>query len=52
MHSLVSICLKDTDIAQNKDYFLELTDLIDQNMPNLKAVFVKRTRAAGTGKGS
>ena len=36
-----SICLKDTDIAQNKDYFLELTDLIDQNMPNLKAVFEK-----------
>ena len=36
-----SICLKDTDISQNKDYFLELTDLIDQNMPNLKAVFEK-----------
>lgn len=36
-----SICLKDTDIAQNKSYFLELSDLIDQNMPNLKAVFEK-----------
>lgn len=36
-----SICLQDTDITQNKSYFLELTDLIDQNMPNLKSVFEK-----------
>lgn len=33
--------LTDSDIAQNKSYFVELTDLIDQNMPNLKAVFEK-----------
>ena len=36
-----SICLNDSDVAQNKSYFVELTDLIDQNMPNLKAVFEK-----------
>lgn len=36
-----NICLKDTDIAQNKSYFLELSDLIDQNMPNLKKVLEK-----------
>lgn len=36
-----SICLKDTDLSQNKASFVELTDLIDQNMPNLKSVFEK-----------
>lgn len=36
-----SICLKDTDLAQNKPYFLELTGLINENMPNLTAVFEK-----------
>lgn len=34
-----SICLTDTDINQNESYFTELTDLIDQNMPNLKTAF-------------
>lgn len=34
-----SICLTDTDVNQNQSYFVELTDLIDQNMPNLKKVF-------------
>ena len=33
--------MTDSDISQNKSYFVELTDLIDQNMPNLKAVFEK-----------
>ena len=33
--------ITDSDIAQNKSYFVELTDLIDQNMPNLKSVFEK-----------
>ncbi|MDE7188016.1 MAG: extracellular solute-binding protein, partial [Lachnospiraceae bacterium] len=33
--------ITDSDISQNKAYFVELTDLIDQNMPNLKAVFEK-----------
>lgn len=33
--------ITDSDIAQNKSYFVELTDLIDQNMPNLKSVFAK-----------
>lgn len=32
-----SICLNATDVAQNKSYFLELTDLIEANMPNLTA---------------
>lgn len=36
-----SICLTETDIAQNKDYFVELTDGIENNMPNLKAIFEK-----------
>lgn len=36
-----SICLTETDIAQNKDYFLELTDGIEKNMPNLTAIFEK-----------
>lgn len=34
-----SICLSETDIAQNKDYFVELTDGIEKNMPNLTAIF-------------
>lgn len=38
---LGSICLQDTDIAQNKANFVELTDLIDENMPNLKSIFEK-----------
>lgn len=33
--------ITDSDISQNKAYFVELTDLIDQNMPNLKSVFEK-----------
>ena len=36
-----SICLTETDIAQNKDYFVELTDGIEKNMPNLTAIFEK-----------
>lgn len=34
-----SICLTDTDVNQNKALFVELTDLIDANMPNLNKVF-------------
>ena len=34
-----SISLKDTDIAQNESYFVELTDLISANMPNLTTIF-------------
>lgn len=30
-----SICLNATDVSQNKAYFLDLTDLIEPNMPNL-----------------
>lgn len=33
--------LTDSDIAQNKASFVELTDLIAENMPNLTAVFEK-----------
>ena len=33
--------ITDSDLTQNKTYFLELTDLINENMPNLKAVFEK-----------
>lgn len=33
--------ITDSDISQNKAYFVELSDLIDANMPNLKAVFEK-----------
>lgn len=36
-----SICLKDTDLSQNKASFVELTDLIKENMPNLTGVFEK-----------
>jgi len=36
-----SNALTDADVAQNKSNFIELTDLIDQNMPNLKEVFEK-----------
>lgn len=36
---LGSVTLENTDIAQNKSYFIELTDLIEKNMPNLTAVF-------------
>ncbi len=36
-----SICLTETDVAQNKDYFIELTDGIAKNMPNLTAIFEK-----------
>jgi len=31
----------DTDIAQNSSYFIDLTDLITENMPNLTAIFEK-----------
>ena len=33
--------LSDSDISQNKDYFVELSDLIDRNMPNYKEVLEK-----------
>ncbi|MGN0251244.1 MAG: hypothetical protein ACI4EH_07820 [Oliverpabstia sp.] len=36
-----SLCLNASDISQNKDYFVELTDLIPDNMPNLTAIFEK-----------
>ena len=36
---LGSICLTQADMAQNKSAFLDLTDLIEKNMPNLKAAF-------------
>lgn len=32
-------CFSASDVEANKDLFLELTDLIDANMPNLKKVF-------------
>lgn len=35
------ITLNDTDIAQNKDFFVDLTDLIPEHMPNLNAIFEK-----------
>lgn len=34
-----SICLTDTDVNQNKALLVELTDLIEANMPNLNKVF-------------
>lgn len=35
-----SICLNATDVSQNKDYFVDLTDLITpETMPNLTAAF-------------
>lgn len=34
-----SITLQETDIAQNRSSFVDLTDLIPQNMPNLAKVF-------------
>jgi len=34
-----SITLTDSDIAKNKSMFIPLEDLIDKNMPNLKAAF-------------
>lgn len=33
-----SICLTNADMQQNKDSFVELTDLIAENMPNLTAI--------------
>ena len=36
-----SITLTDADIVPNLDYFVELTDLIPQYMPNLTAIFEK-----------
>ena len=36
---LGSICLTQADMAQNKSAFLDLTDLIEKDMPNLKAAF-------------
>jgi putative aldouronate transport system substrate-binding protein len=36
-----SLALNDGDIAQNQDMFIPLEDLIDKNMPNLKAAFEK-----------
>lgn len=35
------ISLNATDISQNKSYFVDLTDLIPENMPNLTAIFEK-----------
>ncbi len=34
-----SICLNDSDLTINKNRFLELTDLIETNMPNLAKIF-------------
>ncbi len=34
-----SITLNDTDISNNKPAFVELTDLIAENMPNLSSIF-------------
>ena len=34
-----SISLNDSDIALNEDFFVELTDLIPEYMPNLSAIF-------------
>ena len=34
-----AITLSDTDISQNQDFFVDLTDLIPQYMPNLTAIF-------------
>lgn len=36
-----SISLTDADIIPNSDYFVELSDLIEQYMPNLTAIFEK-----------
>ncbi len=36
---LGSLSLGATDLAQNKSYFMDLTDLIEKDMPNLKAAF-------------
>lgn len=36
---LGSIALSDSDLAQNASMFIPLEDLIDENMPNLKAAF-------------
>lgn len=36
---LGSICLTQADLAQNKSAFLDLTDLIEKDMPNLTAAF-------------
>ncbi len=49
---LGSISLQSADIAQNKSYFIELTDLINENMPNLTAAFEKapELRAIATGR--
>ncbi len=36
-----SISLNDSDIALNEDFFVDLTDLIPEYMPNLSAIFEK-----------
>ena len=36
-----SISLTDSDIALNEDFFVDLTDLIPEYMPNLSAIFEK-----------
>lgn len=36
-----SICLNDVDVAQNESYFVELTDLIAGNMPNLSGIMAE-----------
>jgi len=36
-----SISLNDSDIMANTEYFVELTDLIEEYMPNLTAIFEK-----------
>ena len=38
-----SICLTGNDIEQNKECFVELTDLIAENMPNLSAILEEDT---------
>ena len=47
-----SITLKATDVAQNKSYFIELDDLIQENMPNLLKAFESepQLKAIATGR--
>lgn len=49
---LGSICLTAADVAQNKSYFVDLTDLIEPNMPNLTAAMEQapELKAVATGR--
>ena len=46
-----SISLTDADIVPNTDYFVELSELIPQYMPNLTAIFEKCFHLFGISKG-